>query len=100
MSERLNTGPLPINELCKECYEVQPNQNCWYQETLLEIAAEVQPLPPSKNPSIERVIAEIEQHQLDRGLEANRRMISADKVAAEMNCPIINEILFPNIPGL
>lgn len=100
MSEILNPGPQPINELCKECVEIQPNQNCWYQETLQEIAAEVQPLSPGKNPTIERVVAEIEQDPLERGLEANRRMILAYNEARKMDCPKITEILFPNIPGL
>lgn len=97
MLERIESSQ---EQLCRECYEIQPNQNCWYRETLAEIAKEVQPLSPFENPTIERVIAEIEQDPLERGLEANNRMIITYDEASQMGCPNLITTEFPNTPGL
>lgn len=80
-------------QLCRECVLTQPDQNCWYRETLAEIAEEVS---LSGTQTVKKVLAQFEQDPL----EANRRMIIAYGEAVKMECPNITTTEFPNIPGL
>ncbi len=82
-------------QLCRECFEVQPDLNCRYREVLAEIVEEVNaPL------TIKQLLAENAEGYRERGLNASKEVKDAYDIATTMGCPNLTTTELPNIPGL